>query len=74
MNLSATYLHSDHPHDYWTNALAASIIYDIQDEIRYRNLALQLGIAYRFVGKKYVVKIAPKIFFKNYEKVFNSEK
>lgn len=52
MNLSATYLRSDHPHDYWTNTLAASIIYDIQDEIRYRNLALQLGIAYRFAGKK----------------------
>ncbi|WP_278043578.1 hypothetical protein [Cecembia calidifontis] len=26
---------------------AASIIYDIQDEISYRNFALQLGIAYR---------------------------
>lgn len=52
MNLSATYLRSDHPHNYWTNTLAASIIYDIQDEIRYRNLALQLGIAYRFAGKK----------------------
>ncbi|UJP65848.1 TonB-dependent receptor [Mongoliitalea daihaiensis] len=52
MNLSATYLRSDHPHDYWTNTLAASITYDIQDEICYRNLALQLGIAYRFVGKK----------------------
>ncbi|MFC0656528.1 hypothetical protein [Mongoliitalea lutea] len=52
MNLSATYLRSDHPHDYWTNTLAASITYDIQDEIRYRNLALQLGITYRFVGKK----------------------
>ncbi|MGY6521332.1 MAG: hypothetical protein ACXIUD_06355 [Mongoliitalea sp.] len=52
MNLSATYLRSDHPHNYWTNTLAASIIYDIQDEIRYRNLALQLGIAYRFAGNK----------------------
>lgn len=52
MNLSATNPRSDHPHDYWTNMLAASIIYDIQDEIQYRNLALQLGIAYRFVEKE----------------------
>jgi hypothetical protein len=52
MNLSATYLRSDHPHEYWTNTLAASIAYKIQDEIRYRNLAVQFGIAYRFAGKK----------------------
>lgn len=52
VNLSATYLRSDHPHDYWTNTLAPSIAYKIQDEIRYRNLALQLGISYRFAGKK----------------------
>lgn len=52
MNLAATYLRSDHPHDYWTNTLAASILYEIQDEIRYRNLAVQFGISYRFTGKE----------------------
>ncbi|SDC86597.1 Outer membrane protein beta-barrel domain-containing protein [Algoriphagus faecimaris] len=51
MNLSATYLRSDHPHDYWTSLLAASIAYKIQDEIRYRNLAVQFGISYRFGGE-----------------------
>jgi hypothetical protein len=51
MNLSATYLRSDHPHDYWTNMLAASIGYKIQDEILYRNLAVQFGISYRFLGR-----------------------
>lgn len=48
VNLSATYLRSDHPHDYWTSLLAASIGYKIQDEIQYRNLARQFGISYRF--------------------------
>jgi hypothetical protein len=52
MNLGATYLRSDHPHDYWTSLLAASIGYKIQDEIRYRNLAIQFGISYRFAGKE----------------------
>lgn len=51
MNLSATYLLSDHSHDYWTSLLAASIGYKIQDEIRYRNLAVQFGISYRFGGE-----------------------
>lgn len=51
LNLSATYLRSDHPHDYWTSLLAASIGYKIQDEIRYRNLAVQFGISYRFGGE-----------------------
>ncbi|GMQ26273.1 hypothetical protein Aoki45_29550 [Algoriphagus sp. oki45] len=50
INLSATYLRSDHPYDYWTSLLAASIGYKIQDEIRYRNLAVQFGISYRFGG------------------------
>ena len=48
---SATYLRSDHPHDYWTSLLAASIGYKIQDEIRYRNIAVQFGISYRFWGE-----------------------
>ncbi|WP_332913640.1 outer membrane beta-barrel protein [Algoriphagus boritolerans] len=52
MNLAATYLRSDHPHDYWTNTLAASILHEIQDEIRYRNLAVQFGVSYRFTGKE----------------------
>lgn len=51
VNLSATYLRSDHPHNYWTSLLAASIGYKIQDEIRYRNLAVQFGISYRFGGE-----------------------
>jgi hypothetical protein len=51
MNLSATYLRSDHPHDYWTSLLAASIGYKIQDEIRYRNIAVQFGISYLFGGE-----------------------
>jgi hypothetical protein len=51
VNLSATYLRSDHPHDYWTNTLAASILYEIQDEIRYRNIAVHFGISYRFGGE-----------------------
>jgi len=51
MNLSATYLRSDHPHDYWTSLLAASTGYKIQDEIRYRNIAVQFGISYRFEGE-----------------------
>lgn len=52
LNLAATYLQSDHPHDYCTSLLAASIGYKINDEIRYRNLAVQFGISYRFMGKK----------------------
>lgn len=51
MNLSATYLRSDHPQDYWTSLLAASTGYKIQDEIRYRNIAVQFGISYRFEGE-----------------------
>lgn len=51
LNLAATYLRSDHPHEYWTNTLAASIGYKIQDEIRYRNLAVQFGISFRFEEK-----------------------
>ncbi len=51
LNLAATYLRSDHPHEYWTSTLAASISYKIEDEIRYQNLAVQFGISYRFMGK-----------------------
>lgn len=50
-NLSASYLRSDHPHDYWTNALAASYGYEIHDVIRYRNLMVELGVAYQLYGK-----------------------
>lgn len=50
LNLATTYLRSDHPHGYWTDTLAASIGYKIQDEIPYRNLAVQFGISYRFGG------------------------
>lgn len=50
LNLATTYLRSDHPHGYWTSLLAASIGYKIEDEIRYRNLAVQFGISYRFGG------------------------
>jgi hypothetical protein len=51
LNLATTYLRSDHPHAYWTSLLAASIGYKIEDEIRYRNLAVQFGVSYRFGGK-----------------------
>ncbi|SEF92176.1 hypothetical protein [Algoriphagus boritolerans] len=48
LNLATNYLRSDHPHGYWTDTLAASLSYQIDDEIRYRNLAVQFGISYRF--------------------------
>jgi len=45
-NLNLSYLRSDHPHSYWTTTLGASNEFFIEDNIKYRVLALRLGLSY----------------------------
>jgi len=45
-NLNLSYLRSDHPHSYWTTTLGGSNEFFIEDNIKYRVIALRLGLSY----------------------------